>query len=142
MRIDQTVTVPAIDPDTLDSGSERNAVLQDSFGRMINNLRISVTDHCNFRCRYCMPEEGMQWLARDELLSYRDRPSGSHLCSARSDENTFDRRGTTDAKEPARARSHDHADSSSLRTLPSRPTAISSQSRQRGFFRPDFIVST
>ena len=43
--------------------------LADSFGRVHRSLRISVTDRCNLRCRYCMPAEGMQWLARDELLS-------------------------------------------------------------------------
>ena len=46
--------------------------LKDSFGRLINNLRISVTDRCNFRCRYCMPEEGMIWMNRDELLTYEE----------------------------------------------------------------------
>jgi len=46
--------------------------LVDSFGRRITNLRISVTDRCNFRCRYCMPEDGMQWLPKDELLSYEE----------------------------------------------------------------------
>lgn len=46
--------------------------LIDSFGRRITNLRISVTDRCNFRCRYCMPEEGMRWLPKDELLSYEE----------------------------------------------------------------------
>jgi len=33
--------------------------LVDSFGRLIRNLRISITDRCNFRCTYCMPEEGL-----------------------------------------------------------------------------------
>ncbi len=47
-------------------------ILQDSFGRVINNLRISVTDRCNFRCQYCMPEEGMVWLDRSELLTYEE----------------------------------------------------------------------
>ncbi len=47
-------------------------ILQDSFGRTANNLRISVTDRCNFRCRYCMPEEGMQWMERSELLSFEE----------------------------------------------------------------------
>lgn len=47
-------------------------MLRDSFGRVINNLRISVTDRCNFRCRYCMPEEGMVWLKRSELLTYEE----------------------------------------------------------------------
>ncbi len=46
--------------------------LTDSFGRKIDNLRISVTDRCNFRCRYCMPEEGMTWLDHRELLTYEE----------------------------------------------------------------------
>jgi cyclic pyranopterin phosphate synthase len=46
--------------------------LKDSFGRIVNNLRISVTDRCNFRCRYCMPEEGMQWMAKGELLTFEE----------------------------------------------------------------------
>jgi cyclic pyranopterin phosphate synthase len=49
-----------------------SALLVDSFGRTINNLRISVTDRCNFRCRYCMPEEGVQWLRKSDLLSYEE----------------------------------------------------------------------
>src|SRR5437660_2819036 len=44
--------------------------LIDSFGRRIGDMRISVTDRCNFRCVYCMPEEGMQWLKRDTILTY------------------------------------------------------------------------
>jgi cyclic pyranopterin phosphate synthase len=44
--------------------------LIDSYGRQIGDLRISVTDRCNFRCVYCMPEEGMQWLKRDTILSF------------------------------------------------------------------------
>ena len=40
--------------------------------RFVTTLRISVTDHCNFRCVYCMPEEGVKWLPRDELLSYEE----------------------------------------------------------------------
>jgi cyclic pyranopterin phosphate synthase len=47
-------------------------ILHDSFGRTANNLRISVTDRCNFRCRYCMPEEGMQWMERSELLTFEE----------------------------------------------------------------------
>src|SRR5512137_536191 len=52
--------------------SSPNNLLTDRFGRVINNLRISVTDRCNFRCRYCMPEQGMTWLARKELLTYEE----------------------------------------------------------------------
>ena len=44
----------------------------DQFGRTIEYLRISVTDRCNFRCLYCMPEDGLQWLPKSEILSYEE----------------------------------------------------------------------
>ena len=44
----------------------------DSFGRKINYMRISVTDRCNLRCRYCMPEEGVQNLGHGKILSLED----------------------------------------------------------------------
>src|SRR6266568_9300255 len=46
--------------------------LQDSWGREIKSVRVSVTDKCNFRCTYCMPAEGLQWLGRDEILSFEE----------------------------------------------------------------------
>ena len=46
--------------------------LVDPFGRVIRDLRISVTDRCNFRCTYCMPEEGMTWLPRSEVLTFEE----------------------------------------------------------------------
>jgi cyclic pyranopterin phosphate synthase len=46
--------------------------LIDGFGRVATDLRISVTDRCNFRCTYCMPAEGMKWLPRDEILSFEE----------------------------------------------------------------------
>ena len=46
--------------------------LVDPFGRVIRDLRISVTDRCNFRCTYCMPEEGMNWLPRSDLLTFEE----------------------------------------------------------------------
>lgn len=46
--------------------------LIDGSGRKINYLRISVTDKCNFRCLYCMPEEGLQWLPKADLLTYEE----------------------------------------------------------------------
>jgi cyclic pyranopterin phosphate synthase len=46
--------------------------LVDTFGRVHRDLRISVTDRCNFRCTYCMPEEGMVWQPRDELLTFEE----------------------------------------------------------------------
>jgi GTP 3',8-cyclase len=44
--------------------------LVDSFGRQMGDLRISITDRCNFRCVYCMPEEGLQWLKSDRVLTF------------------------------------------------------------------------
>lgn len=46
--------------------------LRDQWGRSIEYLRISVTDRCNFRCVYCMPKEGLQWLPKAEILSYEE----------------------------------------------------------------------
>jgi len=46
--------------------------LQDGHGRPIGDVRISVTDRCNFRCQYCMPAEGLPWLQREALLSYEE----------------------------------------------------------------------
>ena len=46
--------------------------MKDGFGRTINYLRVSVTDRCNLRCRYCMPEEGVEWLPHEDILSYED----------------------------------------------------------------------
>jgi GTP 3',8-cyclase len=48
------------------------AALTDAWGREIKSVRISVTDKCNFRCRYCMPAEGLEWLGRDELLTFEE----------------------------------------------------------------------
>jgi len=57
--------------------------LIDPFGRQVKDLRISITDRCNFRCTYCMPEEGMQWLARDELLTYEEQAGIARVCVER-----------------------------------------------------------
>src|SRR5215216_5792133 len=46
--------------------------LVDSWGRRIRSVRVSVTDKCNFRCTYCMPAEGLEWLRRDEILSFEE----------------------------------------------------------------------
>jgi GTP 3',8-cyclase len=46
--------------------------LRDGHGRLIEDLRLSVTDRCNFRCQYCMPAEGLPWLDRRELLSFEE----------------------------------------------------------------------
>src|SRR4051812_47271705 len=49
-----------------------SVTLQDSFGRSIEYLRISVTDRCNFRCLYCMPLAGLEWLPKSDILSYEE----------------------------------------------------------------------
>jgi cyclic pyranopterin phosphate synthase len=46
--------------------------LVDGHGRAIGDVRISVTDRCNFRCQYCMPAEGLPWLERSALLTYEE----------------------------------------------------------------------
>jgi len=50
----------------------RGGLLVDSYGRRIRNLRVSVTDRCNFRCVYCMPAEGLAWLPKGDILTYEE----------------------------------------------------------------------
>ena len=55
--------------------------LIDGHGRAIRDVRVSVTDRCNFRCQYCMPAEGLPWLERDEVLTLRgDRAARARCC--------------------------------------------------------------
>jgi GTP 3',8-cyclase len=57
----------------MSSGSGHpDAPLADAHGRILTDLRVSVTDRCNFRCRYCMPAEGMEWLDRSDILSFEE----------------------------------------------------------------------
>ncbi len=51
---------------------ERFEPLVDAHGRLIEDLRLSVTDRCNFRCQYCMPAEGLPWLRREEILTFEE----------------------------------------------------------------------
>jgi cyclic pyranopterin phosphate synthase len=46
--------------------------LRDGWGREIRSVRVSVTDKCNFRCTYCMPAEGLEWLGRAEILTFEE----------------------------------------------------------------------
>jgi cyclic pyranopterin phosphate synthase len=59
------------------------APLVDPFQRRVKDLRISITDRCNFRCTYCMPEEGMRWLDRSDLLSYEEQARVARVCVER-----------------------------------------------------------
>jgi len=59
--------------------------LIDPFERQVQDLRISITDRCNFRCTYCMPAEGMQWMDRAELLTYEEQARIARVCVDRFD---------------------------------------------------------
>ncbi len=52
----------------LPAARPHTAGLVDGYGRVATDLRVSLTDRCNLRCTYCMPEEGLEWMARSELL--------------------------------------------------------------------------
>jgi cyclic pyranopterin phosphate synthase len=54
--------------------------LIDPFGRTVRDLRISITDRCNFRCTYCMPAEGLKWLPREEVLTYEELYRLASIC--------------------------------------------------------------
>ena len=54
--------------------------LVDTQGRVVRDLRISVTDRCNLRCVYCMPAEGMPWLQRSDLLTYEELTRLARVC--------------------------------------------------------------
>ena len=55
----------------------------DPYARRVKDLRISITDRCNFRCTYCMPAEGMQWLPKTELLTYEEIGRVARVCVER-----------------------------------------------------------
>ncbi len=57
--------------------------LVDPYQRTVRDLRISVTDRCNFRCSYCMPEEGLPWLPRQQLLSFEEIERVARVCVER-----------------------------------------------------------
>lgn len=57
-------------------------LLTDSYGRRIKSMRISITDRCNFRCRYCMPAEGLPWLPKSEILTYEEMTRITRVAAA------------------------------------------------------------
>jgi len=61
----------------------RSEPLVDPFGRRVGDLRISVTDRCNLRCRYCMPAAGLDWLPRSELLTFEEITRVARVCVER-----------------------------------------------------------
>jgi cyclic pyranopterin phosphate synthase len=60
------------EPRTAPSPPPAEGSLVDTFGRVADDLRISVTDRCNFRCTYCMPAEGLAWLPKSEILTFEE----------------------------------------------------------------------
>ncbi len=60
------------------AGDARDLV--DPYGRVVRDLRIAVTDRCNFRCTYCMPEEGMEWMPRSEILTFEEITRVARIC--------------------------------------------------------------
>ena len=61
-------------------GSPASGPLVDTHGRVVRDLRISVTDRCNLRCVYCMPAEGMPWLPKEQLLTYEELTRFARVC--------------------------------------------------------------
>ena len=57
-----------------------SGTLLDTHGRVVRDLRISVTDRCNLRCVYCMPAEGMPWLPKQDLLTYEEIARFARVC--------------------------------------------------------------
>lgn len=57
--------------------------LVDPHGRTVRDLRVSITDRCNLRCRYCMPAEGLAWLPRADLLTYEEIERIARVCVER-----------------------------------------------------------
>ena len=55
--------------------------MKDQYGRTIDYIRISVTDRCNLRCVYCMPEEGVEQVAHEEILTYQEIVRIAGLCA-------------------------------------------------------------
>ena len=51
---------------------EHTVRVADTFGRPLRSLRLSVTDRCNLRCTYCMPEQDYVWLPREDVLTYEE----------------------------------------------------------------------
>lgn len=63
---------PAMGDETCGAASEGAGAVRDAYGRRITYLRLSVTDRCNLRCRYCMPEDGVPMLRHEDILSFEE----------------------------------------------------------------------
>lgn len=72
------VRPPAVE---VQADPRRGGALVDTFGRVHRDLRISLTDRCSLRCTYCMPEQGMEWLARSSILSVEEIVRVARVCA-------------------------------------------------------------
>src|SRR5690625_5732663 len=72
---------PAPPSQPLGPDGRRGTALMDGFGRVHRDLRISLTDRCSLRCTYCMPEQGMEWLARSSILSVEEIVAVARTCA-------------------------------------------------------------
>ena len=97
--------------------------LIDPFGRRVKDLRISITDRCNFRCTYCMPEEGMDWLPRNELLTYEEHARIARVCVERFGFEAIRLTGGEPTRPGAPARASSPCSRPSASTSRSPPTA-------------------
>jgi cyclic pyranopterin phosphate synthase len=68
-RIGKTTERP---PGEMPTSAPTSGPVVDTLGRIADDLRVSVTDRCNFRCTYCMPAEGLPWLPRGEVLTFEE----------------------------------------------------------------------
>ena len=113
--------------------------LRDSWGREIKSLRVSVTDKCNFRCRYCMPAEGLEWLAARRGAELRgDRAARARAGGDGRRGGAADRRRAARAPRPAGARRAARRDPRRERPLADderRPARPPGRAARRG--RPD-----
>ena len=71
--------MPLTDPQVLPEPAK------DVWGRPLRSLRVSVTDRCNLRCQYCMPEEEYVWLPRETLLTFKEIVFLTELFSEHTD---------------------------------------------------------
>jgi len=71
-RATEGVPGSAPPPEALRTPAPTEGPLVDTYGRIGDDLRISVTDRCNFRCTYCMPAEGLPWLPKSEILTFEE----------------------------------------------------------------------
>lgn len=57
--------------------------LLDTHGRQIRYIRVSITDRCNLRCRYCMPSSGVQWIPHEKIMRYEEYLRVLRICVTR-----------------------------------------------------------